>query len=300
MGPVTSVGGFGIINSEFLVLGDGRFDPVTADGYGVRGAVWNGGQSLASISALGDGHRLTTSAFESGVLLSGTLAMDPFFGAKPNALTDLYVVTGTTPSMPQRKGTSASGSIDLSFVAVSRDVGNITANTIRATEFNIGNNISSVVTRDYTDSFQLTAGRIDQRAIGKDALRTDISISGPVGPVSIGGSFRGTSRLAATGTNGKISTFVTGRSLYGNVSASQSIGTIRVGTVYGSQGTHSGGNLTKFVTNGNFVSGAVLDVNKTLSNLIIGGDFEDGAVVKAGVFGTTTIVGTKQGDLVTK
>ena len=44
----------------------------------------------------------------------------------------------------------------------------------------------------------------------------------------------------------------------------------------------------------------MLDVNKTLQNLIIGGDFQDGAIVKAGVFGTTTIVGQNQGDLITK
>lgn len=300
IGPITSVGGFGLINSIFSIQGAGRFGAVTADGYGIRGVLWDGGQSLDSLTALGDGHRLTTTSFEPGVLLSGSLAVDPFFGTKPNPLTDLYVMTHTTPQAPQRKGVSASGSIDLSAILVSRDIGFIKANTLRADVFNIGNNISRVETSDYIDSLQLTAGRIDTLAVGKDALRSTINIAGPVGTVSIGGSFRGTATLAAGGPSGKIGTFTTGRSLYGNVSATQGIGTIRVGTVYGSQGTHSGQGITKFVTNGDFLTGAVLDVNKTLQNLIIGGDFQDGAIVKAGVFGTTTIVGQNQGDLITK
>src|SRR5206468_2596534 len=141
-----------------------------------RGVLWRGGQSVESITALGNGHRLTTTAFEPSVLLSGSLAIDPFFGTKPNPLTDLFVVTRTTPKSPQRKGTSASGSIDQSIVEVSRDVGFIKANTMRLDVFNIGNNVGQLTTDDYADSVELTAGRIDSINIGKDALREDISI----------------------------------------------------------------------------------------------------------------------------
>ena len=258
IGPVTSVGGFGIINSKFNILGNGRFGAVTADGYGVRGVTWQGGQSLDGVTANGNGHRLTTTSFEPAVLLSSSLAVDPFFGTKPNALTDLYVVTGTTEAAPQRKGTSASGSIDLSTIQVSRDVGFIKANTIRADTFNIANNLGSLYTDDYVDSMILTCGRITTMTIGKDALRDSIDVSGPVGDVYIGGSFKGSSNLTAAGGNGSIGTFTTRNSLYGNVYGQESIGTIRVGTVYGSQGTRTAGDMQAFITNGDVVTGSIL------------------------------------------
>src|SRR5206468_909115 len=113
----------------------------------------------------------------------------------------------------------------------------------------------------------------------KDALREDISIAGPIGSIVIGGSFRGSSKIAATGPNGSIGNVTTGRTLYGNISSSHDINSIRVGTHYGSTGTHAGGNIKQFITNGNFNTGAILDLNKTLSKLVIGGDFEDGAVI---------------------
>lgn len=299
MGRVVSSGGYGIINSTFTTLGNGRFDDVVADGYGIRGVLWRGGQSLDSITVNGDGSRLKTTSFSPGVRLSESLPIDPFFGTKPNPMTDLHVVLGTTKQAPTRKGTSASGSLDLSEIRVSRDVGTITANTIRATTFNVANNIGTIATRDYVDTLEITTGRIDTLSIGKDALRTDISVSGPVGVASIGGSFRGSSRLQATGPNGQIGKFITGKTLYGNVYASQRIDSIRVGTHYGSQGTRSGGSLGEFITNGNVSTASVLSVNKTLSKLVIGGNFEDGATIKADVFGNVTIVGEDNGDLIT-
>ena len=279
LGTINSVGGFGIINCQFGLLGNGRFAAVTADGYGVRGVTWEGGQSLDGVTARGDGRRLTTTSFEPAVLLSSSLAVDPFFGTKPNPLTDLYVVTGTTKDMPQRKGTSASGSIDLSNILVSRDVGFIKANTIRADVFNIANNLGSLYTDDYVDSMVLTCGRITSFTIGKDALRDSIDVSGPVGDVYIGGSFRGSSNFTVHGGNGSISTFTTRNSLYGNVYGQASIGTIRVGSVYGSQGTRTAGNMTAFITNGDVVTGSILTVEKNLNKLVIGASLEDGALV---------------------
>lgn len=291
IGPIRSLGGFGIINTSLSTLGNGRFGAVTADGYGVRGVDFDGGQSLDSLSAVGPAKRLTTTSFSPDVRMSESLAVDPFFGTKPNALTDLHVLLGTTAKAPQRKGVSNGGSIDLSEVRVSRDVGAISANTIRASVFNVPNQIASINTGDYVDSMQVTAGRINRIDIGKDALRSSIQVAGPVGPVSIGGSFRGSSNLSATGANGSIQSFTTGRSLYGNVYAQQSIGSIRVGTVYGSAGGRTAGSLREFITNGDVLTGSKLEVEKELTRLVIGGDVQDGAAIRVGTLGTKTIIG---------
>ena len=82
------------------------------------------------------------------------------------------------------------------------------------------------------------------------------------------------------------------------MSAEKNINSIRVGTAYGSQGTHAGGSINEFITGGDFSTGAVLDVNKTLSKLVIGGDFQDGATVRVGVLGTKTVIGADLGDVV--
>jgi len=224
--------------------------------------------------------------------------LDPFFNQRPTGLTDLYVVTGTTPKSPQRKGTSASGSMDLSAVLLSRDLGTVRANTIRGTQFNVGNNFTSITTGDYVDSMEVTAGKLDTLAIGKDATRSDIAIAGPLGVVSVGGSFKGSSKIAASGPNGSIGTVAIGNNLFGNISSERDITSIRVGKYYGSQGTHTGGNLSQFMLGADFNSGAVLDVNKTLAKTVIAGDFQDGGTIRAGVFGTKTVIGKNDGDFV--
>jgi hypothetical protein len=307
LGPVNAVGGFGVINSTFNVLGNGRFDETTADGYGYRGAEWFGGQSVASINARGNGKQLATTAFEPSVRFSETQAIDPFFGTKPNEMTDLHVVLGTTAASPKRKGTSASGSIDITDLRVSRDVGSINANTIRASQFTIGNNYGSIHTNDYTDTLSIAGGKIDNLFIGGDATHTSVGISGPVGNVYIGGSFKGTSSLNASGQNGTIDTVVTDNTLYGNVYAQAGIGSIRVGTYYGSEGTYTPKNLGLFVVGKDFLSNARLQVGKSstdaagrLTKLIIEGDFDDGGQIFVNSLGTSTILGADQGTIDTK
>lgn len=302
MGPISSVGGFGIMNSEFTTLGNGRFSPIVADGYGLRGVDFRGGQSLESINVTGDGSRLKTTAFEPSVRLSESLAIDPFYGIKPSPLTDLHVVLGTTKASPIRKGVSNSGSIDLSTLAVSRDVTLIKANTIRASTFNIANNLNTLETNDYVDTLRLNVGRVSTIAIGKDALRSDFEVAGPTGNVHIGGSFRGSSKFNGNGQNGSIGTFTTDKSLYGNVYAQAGMGTIRVGTVYGSQGTSTPKNIDAFITGGDFLSSAVLSVGKRdtdsggrIGKLVIGGDLQDAGLIRLHSLGTKTIIGDEIG-----
>jgi hypothetical protein len=160
--------------------------------------------------------------------------------------------------------------------------------------------MAGITARSYVERVTITAGRIDNIEIGGDMTKSNFSFSGPVGATHIGHSLKGSSRLSATGPNGSIGNLVVDNTLYGNVSAEKGITSIRVGTSYGSQGTHSGGNLQQFVVGGNFLTGAILDVNKTLAKLVIGGDFEDGGIVKYGVLGTTTIIGANEGDLIKK
>jgi hypothetical protein len=294
-GPVTVSGGFGLINSEFATVGTGRIGQITADGYGVRGVTIQGGQSVAGMVANGDGHRLKTTQFSPGVRLSETLAVDPFFGTKPNALTDLHVVLGTTKAAPSRKGVSASGSIDFTTVGVSRDIGAVRANTVRASEFNIPNLFTSLETTDYVDSLKIVAGRAPTIAIGKDALRFQMDAAGDIGLVSIGGAFRGSSGVRSNGT---ISDFVTGTTLYGDIYALKGFTSIRVGSHYGSQGSRTPASIGSFITNGDLLTSSKFSVGKNVTRLVIGGDVQDGATFEiGGTLGTKTVIGDELGDI---
>jgi hypothetical protein len=294
---VQALGGFGIINSGFEVLGNGRIGDVVADGYGIRGGVFFGGQSLNSLTALGDGRRLSTTSFNPGVRFSESQPWDPFFGGKPGPLTDLHVVIGTTAAAPQRKGTSSSGSIDITDVRVSRDLNAVTAHTVRATRFAVPNQLNVVNTRDYVDTFNITAGRLNTMTIGGETLRSNFIVAGPVGTVAIGKNFRGSSQLQAGGPSGTIDRFLTGGTLYGNVYAQRGINSIRVGTHYGSQGTYTAGNLGEFISNGHMLEDSVLRVKKRLGRLVVGGDLQEGALVRLGSLGTKVIVGQEAGTI---
>jgi hypothetical protein len=294
VGPVSSLGGFGIINSEWTTNGTGRFGQITADGYGLRGVVASGGQSLDGMNALGTGKRLNTTGFSPGVRFSETQAFDPFFGTKPNPLTDLHVVLGTTAAVPQRKGTSASGSIDFTTVGISRDVGPVSAHTVRASQFNVPNLFTSFTVGDYVDTVSFLAGRAPSIRIGGDAFHFQGDIAGDVAEAIIGGSFRGTSNLTVRGHLGQ---FMTGGTLYGNVYGQLGIDSIRVGSVYGSQGTYTPGNLGEFITNGDVLTDSILRVKKNLKKLVIGGNFQEGALMRLGTLGTKVIVGEDLGTI---
>jgi hypothetical protein len=294
---IQSLGGFGIINSKLQVLGNGRIGSLVADGYGIRGGEFIGGQSLGNLIANGDGHRLSTTAFNPGVRFSETQPWDPFFGGKPGPLTDLHVVLGTTAAVPQRKGTSASGSIDITDVRVSRDIGNVRANTIRATRFAAPNQLDNVQTNDYVDVFNITAGRLNFMSIGGDSLRSNFIVAGPVGTVAIGKNFRGSSQLQAQGPSGTIDKFLTGGTLFGNVYAQRGINSIRVGSSYGSQGTYTAGNMGEFITNGDMLTDSVLRVKKRLNKLVVGANLQEGALLRLGSLGTKVIVGEEAGTI---
>jgi len=294
---IQSVGGFGIINSKLQVLGNGRIGTIVADGYGIRGAEIIGGQSMGNIIANGDGHRLKTTAYNAGVRFSETQPWDPFFGGKPGPLTDLHVVLGTTAAAPTRKGTSASGSIDITDVRVSRDIGIIRANTIRQTRLAAPNQLDDVRTNDYIDVLNVTTGRLNFMAVGGDALRSNLIVAGPVGTVAIGKNFRGSSQLQAQGASGTIDKFLTGGTLFGNVYAQRGINSIRVGSSYGSQGTYTAGSMGEFITNEHMLTNSVLRVKKNLKKLVVGGDLQEGALLRLGSLGTKTIIGQEAGTI---
>jgi hypothetical protein len=296
IGPITVTGGgFGIMNSQFRTLGSGRVGTLTADGYGIRGVNIRGGQSVDGLVATGTGKKLSTATFSPSVRLGETNTIDPFFGTRPNGLTDLNSVLGTTAASPVRKGTSTAGLIDFATVGVSRDLGTFRAFEARLDTLNVPNLLNHFETTDYVDSVKVVTGRSPVIAVGKDALRFQVDVAGDAPLISIGGTLKGSSGIRV---QGKAGTLTTGGSLFGDIYALGGFSSVRIGGNYGSQGSRTPNSIGTFATNGHLLTGSKFTVGKDVTNLIIGGDVEDGAEFDIG--GTLThkkVVGNEIGDI---
>ena len=290
IGSVTVNGGFGVINTDFQTTGTGRVGNITADGYGVRGVDFGGGQSVEGINARGSGQKVATTFYSPSVRFSEFAAFDPFFGTKPGPTTDLHVMLGTTAAAPIRRGNAnATGSIDFVTVGVSRDIGPVKANTVKVSEFNVPNLFTSLEVADYIDTITVTTGRIPLLVVANDSLRSRFEVAGDAETVSFG-NFRGTSSFTS---RGKIGVFKTRRSLYGNVYAQNGIQAVRVGGSYGSQGSRTPQYLQEFKVDGDVLAGSVFTIEKNLGKLDVGGSVQPGASIKVGSLGTKEIDGTE-------
>jgi hypothetical protein len=308
LGPITVTGGgFGIISTLVDVLGDGVFDTVVADGYGIRDSWFLGGASAAGFHARGDGTRLLTRQFSSSVRLSERNKVDPYFGTVPSISTDLHAYLGTSAANPSRKGMSNEGEIQNSEFSGSRDVNEVRAYAIKKSDFNFGNRVGTMVVQDAVDLLQITTGRFDHLTVGKDTYRMDINVAGPVGDVNINGNFLGVSTFRATGPNGTINNFNVGKSLFGLLTAEVDINNLVIDEHLASSGTSGppaaagvdvGRDLKRLVVGGDVLSTALVEIDDDLGQLIVGGDVEDGAVIRAESIGTQDIDGEVFGSIV--
>jgi hypothetical protein len=269
--------------------------------------MFSGGAVLNGLDARGDGKRLDTRQFTSSVRTSERRKVDPFFGTLTNRVTDLHKYLGTTAAAPVRKGRSNAGAIEDSTFSASRDLRSVRANAIKASDFNFGNRINSMIVQDIIDLMQVTTGGFDNMQVGHDARDSDITVAGPVGDINIKGNFLGSTRFRATGPNGTINNFSVGRSLFGILQATVDIGNITIGGDLGSSGVVGppafagidvGRDVRKLMVVGNVLSTASVQIDEDLNELIIGGDVEDGAVIRAGTIGKQDIGGGVFGSVV--
>jgi hypothetical protein len=295
IGNTTVSGGFGIFNSIYSTLGNGRIGAVSATGFGIRGVTFDGGQSVQSLTSIGQG-RASVLGFSPTVRFSDVTGSDPYSGMNFNELNDINRVLLTSAAVPVIRGNSNRGVIDNTSIRVSRDVAVIDASQLRNVLFNVPNLIGTVHTRDYVVDASITAGRIDTISIGGDTTRMNFNVSGPVGLAAFGKSFRGSSSLIAGGPAGTIGTLIVKGSLYGNISASKGIGTIDVRKHVGSFNIHSGTKIDHFFVGGSMVAGTHVTVDGTLAELIVGGDVLDGAIIEAHPLAKKTVKGLDQGE----
>lgn len=260
--------GFGILNSDFEVVGTGVFGAITAGGYGIRGTSFHGGAGFQSINATGNGSNLPVNVFPADLRQSeSSVQVDPFFGIAPSPLTDLDAYLGTSAGTPSIPGVTDTGVLEDVVAIGSTYLQSLRAQTVRvsapiftpvqlptiptlnipqpgkqfATEFDFANFIGAINIRGNVDGMQLTTGRINSFKLGGNVSRCGIAVAGPIKALTFHGNFGQTvtdpstgntipdSYISAVGVDGVIGTLTVKGNLFGNVTATRNIGRMTIG-----------------------------------------------------------------------
>lgn len=241
----TSDTGFGIFDSIVTVLGDGTINSVSAGGYGLRNTTISGGATTGSIIARGDGTNLPVTNFPSNLRYSETGAQfDPVTGQSINELSDISFFLGTTAATPRIDGTTESGVIEDTSVTGSRDVGTVTAWSIRGrslanasnsvlalggvTTFNVANSVNNINVVGPVDGLTIVTGRTSKYRFGGDVGNLSMTIAGPIGDVVFNSSLLGSSEVVAQGPSGRIKSVTVHGNMSGTISAVRDIGKVTI------------------------------------------------------------------------
>jgi len=227
LGPI-SVAGFGILDSRIEAAGAGTIKSINAAGYGIRGSSLEAG-FLPSVSASARPKNISTLEYTASVRQSERFTIDPFFNQAPNAETDMHIYLGTSARRPQVKRVTDTGVIADSQILSGRDAGSIFASQIRASTFNISNQVSSIETRGVVDGLSLTTGHLKSYASGASSFGLNFTVAGPIDEFHVIGDLDETSSIKAVGPSGKIVDFIIDGSLNGDVSSSNSFHFLAVG-----------------------------------------------------------------------
>ncbi|MBC8109336.1 MAG: hypothetical protein H7Z14_22320 [Anaerolineae bacterium] len=310
IGNVGIKGGFGTIDSEFLLNGSGTFGGIDTDGYGIRLTDVDGGATVDHLVARGTGKIIDTRSYSITVRQSESLTFDPFSGRQLARYNDLHKFLGTTGTNPKNKDTSTAGTIEDSTITGSRDLNTLSAYRIfgrpgvldpltdrPAMRISFAENIGKMITSENIDGLDLTAGTISLLQSGKDIQNTTVSVSGLLKQL-VAGNIKGSTQIDVQGGEGRIGSITTKRALFGRISAATKIDSILVGTDLGSPSLSSSNDIGTVTINGNILSGALLRAADQIATLIVHGNVNEGATVRAKRIGTQTIDGSVSGDIV--
>jgi hypothetical protein len=281
VGPISA--NFAFFDSIVGVVGDGRIDKITVGGYGIRDVTLFGGASDSGFNATGNGSLLSTDQMSSDVRLSESEEFDPYFHFIPNKLTDIHATLGTSAAAPNIAGRTDTGIIENVDARGSRDLGPVSAYQIRSTDpvnspttFNFANSITSITTRSIINGLQVSTGRLNAFTPANDIFNLNMVIAGPIKKMNVNGTVGGSSVISAVGPNGSIGKLTIARDMVGDISATNSIKTVRIGGALSGKikviGTaRKGGSVGNVFIGGRMTNGG-LDVNGDVGKVqLLGG-----------------------------
>jgi hypothetical protein len=253
IGVFSSRSGFGILNTTLSTPIDDILGSMYADGYGIRGVLFEGGYNVGSVTANGNGSLDSTAIFSNQVQYSETAPFDPFFGFTPNAASDIDSYLGTTAATPVVPGVTDTGVIEDSTFVAGHQLGSVSAWSIRSTTaddggvttFNFSNAIGSIITTGPVDGMSVITGKLGTLSTGGDLMHTSLTISGHINNLVVRANLTDDSSIIAHGKNGTIGNLTVDGNVDGLIEADGGrIGTVRIlGSLFGTIKTKSINNL---------------------------------------------------------
>ncbi|MBC7782657.1 MAG: hypothetical protein H7144_02365 [Burkholderiales bacterium] len=306
-------GGFGIIGSAIGTAAVNNANgSVTTDGLGIRDTSIGAGSSINVIEARGQGQRLSVLSYSASVRQSERgRQFDSFSGRALGISNDLHVALGTTKARPRISGVTNAGIIENMVATGSDSLRSIKAYVIRANPISqfpttsttypsrlaFANRIGTIEVGHSIQGLQVTTGRLDGLTVGGNLEYTNVSVSGLIKSITVGGTIRGTSSITAKGPDGQIQSLYVRRLLGGAVKSVLSFNSIDAGHV--SAIIETVNNITNLRVRGDVVSGALIRTPRNINTLYVGGDVQEGATIRAKTIGTRTILGETNGDIIT-
>jgi hypothetical protein len=221
--------GFGIINSSIADAGDGTIDTVIAEGYGIRGVTIDGGSLLNTMEATAKPRNVSVLEYSPSVRLSERYAIDPYFDQAPSRETDLHIYLGTSARRPRVKRVTDTGVIADTIATGNRNAGTIFASQIRASQFNIANQIAKIQTRGVVDAMELTTGRLKNFYSGSSVYALNFNVAGIIDSFRVNGDVDQTSNVKALGPSARIIDFIVDGTMNGDVSSANNLHELLIG-----------------------------------------------------------------------
>jgi hypothetical protein len=284
-----SAGGFGIIDSFIQGAGFGRFNSISASGYGLRSVRIDPGTSMGSVTARGDGSQLPTTSVTPSVRRSEFETIDSFFGFTVNTRTDIHVNLTTSAAVPIIPAITDTGVIEDVTIRGNGSLSSVSAYTIRGSvpikdasnasfsDFTFGTSIGSITTRSLINGLVVRTGRLTTFAPGSDVLALDLTVAGPINSFRVKGDLASDSTVASIGPNARIGSFRVDGDFEGLLLSEGRVGTMTIG--------------------GSLIDGQI-DINRNndpgiaLSRLNLSGSLLGSRLVLNGNVGTISIAGT--------
>ena len=244
IGTVKVTGGFGILNSYFMLSPSGVVDRIQAEGYGLRDCMVDAGLRINNLVAVGDGSLIPVTKFSTSVRPSEVAGNDPNAPVPANRTTDLYKFLNIATKTPSVSGKTNSGVISGLEANALRDLGllqgwrfeggtpltgaaGMLATTVFST-LNFANSIKTIKIAQDISNVQIVTGAMTTFSVGRDVLGLDATVAGAIKALSVGRDFNSKSKIHAIGPDGSVGSIVIGRNFAGTIDAEHKIGKITV------------------------------------------------------------------------
>ena len=307
-------GGFGVLTSRFFSSGGGRMDGISAAGLGIRGTEYTGGGTMGDIIATGGGALADLNNYSDAVRASRDSYFDSNTGIGPNAANDVYQYFQTSTADSAIIGVTNEGIIADSTIAASQSIGNIRAFDFRTfnnplgikaraesfpSQINFGQSIGSITAKRDINGLRVVGATVGS-IVARDIKNFQLQTTGAVGTINAKRNVLGSVNFNLV-NDGALTNLLIGGNFNATLSAARGIdrividGSLASQAVNGSGGLYSGLNIRSVRIGGDVRDGTLLRARKRITSLLIAGDLDPLATVRANPFGKVTINGATEG-----